>query len=72
MPHSDPDEACSIVIRHLPEIPVWPQLSGRSSEENMVIQFSEGFPGVVIDGDRFPPDMLPGCMLSCPGQKAAK
>lgn len=52
MPHSDPDEACSIVIRHLPEIPVWPQLSGRSSEENMVIQFSEGFPGVVIDGDR--------------------
>ncbi|MBE0430202.1 MAG: methionine synthase [Dehalococcoidia bacterium] len=52
MPHTDPDEACAIVMKYLPDIPVWPQLPGRSPMENMVIQNSEGFPGVVIEGDR--------------------
>lgn len=52
MPHADPDEACSIVLKHLPDIPAWPQLPSRSVAENMVIQVSEGFPGAVMDGDR--------------------
>jgi methionine synthase II (cobalamin-independent) len=52
MPHTNPAEACSIIMKYLPDIPVWPQLSKRSLRENMVIQFSEGFPGIVIKGDK--------------------
>ncbi|HUW46469.1 MAG TPA: methionine synthase [Dehalococcoidia bacterium] len=52
MPHTNPGEACSIIMKCLPDIPVWPQLPWRSPKENMIIQFSEGFPGVVIDGDK--------------------
>jgi len=52
MPHTNPREACSIIMKYLPDIPTWPQLPRRSPEENMVIQFSEGFPGVVIRGDK--------------------
>ncbi len=52
MPHGNPDEACSIVMKYLPDIPAWPQLPRRSSKEDMVIQFSEGFPGVAINSDK--------------------
>ena len=52
MPHIDPDEACSIAMRYLPDIPAWPQLPKRSSEESMYIQFSEGFPGIVVKEDK--------------------
>jgi len=52
MPHIDPEEACSLVMKYLPDIPAWPQLPNRSPKERMYIQFSEGFPGVVIDGDK--------------------
>ena len=52
MPHIDPKEACSLVARFLPEIPAWPQLPKRSFAENMYAQFSEGFPGLVIEDDR--------------------
>jgi methionine synthase II (cobalamin-independent) len=53
MPHINPEEACSEVSRYLKDIPAWPQLPGRSLLENMCVQFSEGFPGAVIDGERF-------------------
>jgi len=52
MPHTDPKEACSLVAKFLPEIPAWPQLPRRSFLENMYAQFSEGFPGVVIEEER--------------------
>src|SRR5512136_1259362 len=52
MPHTNPEEACAIIMKYLPDIPVWLQLPRRSPEENMIIQFSEGFPGVVIKGDK--------------------
>ncbi len=52
MPHTNPDEACSIIMKYLPDIPIWPQLPKRSPKENMITQFSEGFPGVVIKGDK--------------------
>jgi methionine synthase II (cobalamin-independent) len=52
MPHTNPEEACSIIMKCLPDISAWPQLPQRSPNENMIIQFSEGFPGVVIDGDK--------------------
>jgi len=47
MPHTDTLEAWSLVAKYLPEIPAWPQLPKRSTLENMYIQFSEGFPGLV-------------------------
>jgi methionine synthase II (cobalamin-independent) len=40
------------MLRSLKEIPVWPQLSRRAFRENMYIQFSEGFPGVVVTADK--------------------
>ena len=46
MPHTDPDEACSLVTRYLKDIPAWPQLPKRSPMEQMCVQFSQGFPGV--------------------------
>ncbi|MBA7664980.1 hypothetical protein ES703_73046 [subsurface metagenome] len=48
MPHTDPAEACLLVARYLKDIPAWPQLPKRSFMENMYVQFSQGFPGVVI------------------------
>lgn len=52
LPHVNPEEACSIVMKYLPDIPAWPQLPKRSPSEDMCVQFSEGFPGVVIDGNK--------------------
>src|SRR4030043_1889059 len=52
MAHVDPQKACSLVLKHLPEIPAWPQLPQRSFQENMYVQYSEGFPGVVVEEER--------------------
>ena len=52
MPHVEPREACSLVLKYLSEIPVWPQLPRKSFLENMYVQFSEDFPGVIVEGDR--------------------
>lgn len=51
MPHTDPSQACSQVSRYLKDIPAWPQLPRRSFLENMRVQFSQGFPGVVVKED---------------------
>ncbi|MBI4181230.1 MAG: methionine synthase [Chloroflexi bacterium] len=48
MPHTDPAEACSVITRYLKDIPAWPQLPNRSFLENMNVQYSQGFPGVVV------------------------
>ena len=52
MPHTNPDEACAIITKYLPDVPAWPQLPKRSPKENMAIQFSEGFPGIAVNGDK--------------------
>ncbi|MFC2024171.1 methionine synthase [Chloroflexota bacterium] len=49
MPHTDPQEASSLITEHLKDIPVWPQLPRRSFREHMCVQYSEGFPGVVVN-----------------------
>jgi len=51
MPHTDPSAACSQVIHYLKDIPAWSQLPKRSFLENMYVQFSHGFPGVVVKED---------------------
>ncbi len=40
------------MARYLPALPAWPQLPKRSRLENMYVQFSEGFPGLVLEGDK--------------------
>jgi methionine synthase II (cobalamin-independent) len=52
MPHTDPAAACAQVLKYLKDIPAWPQLPHRSFKENMNAQFSEGFPGISLTGDR--------------------
>lgn len=52
MPHIDPAQACSVVKKYLPNLPHWPQLPRRSFPENMYVQFSQGFPGVVVGEER--------------------
>ena len=47
MPHTDPEAACSQIAHYLKDIPAWPQLPRRSFLENMYVQFSQGFPGIV-------------------------
>ena len=49
MPHADPAVACNLTFQHFPQIPTWPQLPRRSPLENMYIQYSERFPGVVVE-----------------------
>jgi len=51
MPHADPSGACSLLTHYLKDIPAWPQLPHRSFQENMYVQFSQGFPGVVVKED---------------------
>jgi methionine synthase II (cobalamin-independent) len=51
LPHTDPAEACELILDTL-DIPTWPQLPKRSFLENMYVQFSERFPGVVVARDR--------------------
>ena len=52
MPQTDPQAACSQVFHYLKDIPAWPQLPRRSFLENMYVQYSEGFPGVVLKENR--------------------
>jgi len=52
LPHEDPKEACKLVLKYLPQIPAWPQLPKRTFLENMYVQFSEGFPGIVLEDER--------------------
>jgi len=52
LPHEEPKEACELVMKYLPQIPAWPQLPKRTFLENMYAQFSEGFPGIVLEDER--------------------
>ena len=49
MPHIDPQEACAHITHYLKDIPAWPQLPRRAFLENMYVQYSQGFPGIVIN-----------------------
>ena len=48
-PDLDAGQACDLILETLPEIPVWPQLSNADFREQMEIQYSEGFPCVMLD-----------------------
>jgi methionine synthase II (cobalamin-independent) len=48
-PHKDPGEACDLILKSIPEIPLWPQLPAIDFREGMEIQYTEGLPRAVID-----------------------
>ena len=48
-PHKEPEAACELILKHIPEIPIWPQLPNANFREQMEIQYSEGMPCVVVD-----------------------
>ncbi len=52
LPYQDAAEACAAIWACFPDLPAWPQLPKRSFLENMYVQFSEGFPGLVLEEDR--------------------
>lgn len=52
MPQTAPEDATSLILKYLPVVPHWAQLPRRSPLENMYVQFSEGFPGAVVEGDK--------------------
>lgn len=48
-PDLDAGKACDLILDALPEIPFWPQMPNIDFREQMEIQYSEGFPCVVLD-----------------------
>jgi len=52
LPHTDPQDACALVLKYLDRIPAWPQLPRRAFSETMYAQFCTDFPGAVIEGER--------------------
>ncbi len=52
LPHEDASAACEIVLQHIPEIPIWPQLPQMNFREQMEIQYCEGLPGIVLDEEK--------------------
>jgi hypothetical protein len=49
LPHADASQAVRIVLDHIPDAPIWPQLPANGLNEQMEVQYSEGIPRVVID-----------------------
>jgi len=47
-----PSTACEVILRNIPEIPIWPQLPNADFREKMEIQYSEGLPRVVLDEEK--------------------
>jgi hypothetical protein len=52
LPHTDPAHGTALMFESTPEIPSWVQFPKRVWAENMMIQFTEGMPGLVHDGER--------------------
>lgn len=57
MPHTDPQQASSLVLSHLKDIPAWPQLPKLSPLESMQAQFTVNLPGAVMEGEKLYVDL---------------
>lgn len=49
LPHANEKDVVDYIVNTFLELPFWPQLPKRSFLENMYVQYSENFPGIVID-----------------------
>lgn len=52
LPHSDVESAMKIVEDNFSQIPFWPQLAKLNKNEDMIVQFLEGIPGLVEGIDK--------------------
>lgn len=52
LPHTAPADAVGVVLRCIPDAPIWPQLPANGITEQMEVQYSEGIPRVVIDREK--------------------
>jgi hypothetical protein len=51
-PHAKAEDAVHLILKSIPEAPVWPQLPANGINEQMEAQYSEGLPRVVIDREK--------------------
>ena len=52
LPHTDVARGTALMFKNTPEIASWVQFPKRNRYENMMMQFTEGMPALVQDGDR--------------------
>jgi len=52
LPHTDVALGTRLTLESTPEIPSWVQFPRRVFRENMMVQFTEGMPGLVEESDR--------------------
>ena len=52
LPHTDVSRGTRLMFASTPEIPSWVQFPKRDFHENMMVQFTEGLPGLVETDDR--------------------
>ena len=52
LPHTDVVRGTALMFKNTPEIASWVQFPKRNPYENMMMQFTEGMPALVQDGDR--------------------
>jgi hypothetical protein len=60
MPHLDVARGTDLVLLSTPRIPSWVQFPNRSFEEGMMVQFTEGMPGLARRGNRMVFDTAAG------------
>ena len=58
MPHVDVARGTELVLRSTPQVPSWVQFPKRSFQEGMMVQFTEGMPGLVERNERMVFDTL--------------
>ena len=51
VPHTDPGRITGLIVERFAEAPFWPQLSRRRFLEQMLVQFTEAMPGIIVDED---------------------
>lgn len=51
LPHTDVERGTALMFKSTPEIASWVQFPKRNRYENMMMQFTEGMPALVQDGD---------------------
>ena len=49
LPHKDIESAMQIVKTNFSQIPFWPQLAKLNKNEDMIVQFLENMPGLMVD-----------------------
>lgn len=52
LPYKDPVTASEIILNYFPESPYWPQLPLKDWKEGILIQYTEGMPGLVLNKEK--------------------